>query len=187
MTARAWAEGVEQSICDVIDSLTPPEGSGPQGHDSLLMLRLLDQDLVRVDGGSVGARWLILFDDVEKLTRDQRNTLRETLLEQRSRTTVSIAERLEALSQETPAAGALEGRDYEAVINLEEAWRQAPARFESSVASIAERRARMAADVSPGNAVSSFAATIDSNLDAPERAEVIIAALKTVKDRVQAL
>jgi hypothetical protein len=188
LTARAWAEGVEQSICDVIDSLTPPEGSGPQGHDSLLMLRLLDQDLVRVDGGSVGARWLILFDDVEKLTRDQRNTLRETLLEQRSRTTVWIAERLEALSQEELlAAGALEGRDYETVINLEEAWRQAPKRFESSVASIAERRARMAADVSPGNAVSSFAATIDSNLDTPERAEVIIAALKTVTNRVQTL
>lgn len=186
--ARDWAEKLEQSICDVIDSLTPPEATGPTGHDSLLLLQLLDRDALRVDANSPGARWLLLLDDVQKLTYEQRVALRETLVEQRSRTTVWIAERLEALSQdELLAPGALAGRDYGDVINLEESWRKAPKRFESAIATIAERRARMAADVATGDAPGSFAAIIDSNLDAPERVARSTEALEAVTDRVRAL
>jgi len=186
LAARAWAEAIEQSICDVIDSLAAPEGTGPAGHDSLLMLRVLDRPGLRVDGEPPGSRWLVLLDDVQKLTLDQRVTLRETLVEQRSRTTVWIAERLEALSQdELLASGALAGRDYGDVINLEEAWRRTPKRFESAISTIAERRARMAADVATGDAVGSFAALIDGTLDSPERVERIVEALKMVSDRVR--
>ncbi len=188
LAAHAWAEALEQSICDVIDSLTAPEGTGPAGHDSLLMLRILERDSVRVDSESPGTRWLLLLDDVQKLTLDQRVALRETLVEQRSRTTVWIAERLEALSQdELLAPGALAGRDYSGVINLEEAWRRTPKRFESAIATIAERRARMAADVATGDAPGSFLAIIDSNLDAPERVDRTVAALKTVSDRARGI
>ena len=53
--------------------------------------------------------------------------MRETLIEQRSRTTVWIAERLEALSEdELLAPGALSGRDYGEVINLEEVLAEDP-------------------------------------------------------------
>lgn len=188
IAARNWAEKLEQSICDVIDSLTPPEATGPIGHDSLLMLTLLDRDILRVDSGSPGTRWLLLLDDVQKLTYEQRVALRETLVEQRNRTTVWIAERLEALSpDELLASGALAGRDYGDVINLEESWRKTPKRFESAIATIAERRARMAADVATGDAPGSFAAIIDSNLDASERVARSAAALRTVEERVRAV
>jgi hypothetical protein len=188
VAAKRWAEELEQSICDVIDSLVSPEGTCPAGHDSLLMLRLLDQGALQVDGTPPGARWLLLFDDVQKLTLDQRSALRETLLEQRSRTTVWIAERLEALSQdELLASGALAGRDYGDVINLEEAWRRNPKRFESAIATIAEQRARMAADVATGDAIGSFAAIIDSSLDTADRMEGMQAALEVVTGRARDL
>jgi hypothetical protein len=157
--ARTWAETTEQAVCDVIDSLTPPEGTGPAGHDSLLSLRLLDGSGLLVDGAPPSDRWLVLLDDVQKLTFDQRSALRETLLEQRGRTTVWISERLEALTpDELLTSGALDGRDYGDVINLEESWRRTPKRFESAISTIAERRARMAADVATGDAVGSFGA-----------------------------
>ena len=186
VAAHSWAEALEQSICDVIDSFAAPEGAGPAGHDSLLMLLLLDRSAFYVDTETPGSRWLILFDDVQKLTLGQRVALRETLIEQRSRTTVWIAERLEALTQdELLASGALTGRDYGDVINLEEAWRHAPKRFESAISTIAERRARMAADVTMNDAIGSFATIIDGSLDSPDRVERILAALKTVSARMQ--
>lgn len=186
VAARAWAEALEQSICDVIDSLNAPEGTGPAGHDSLLMLPILDRDALRVDSQSPGTRWLLQLDDVQKLTLEQRVAVRETLVEQRSRTTVWIAERLDALSpDELLASGALPGRDYGDVINLEEAWRRTPRRFETAIATIAERRARMAGDVATGDAPGSFAAIIDGNLDTPERLDRTLAALKIVSDRAR--
>jgi len=188
LVARAWAEALEQGICDVIDSLTTSEGACPAGHDSLLMLRLLDKGRLRVDTEPVAGRWLLLFDDVQKLTLDQRVALRETLVEERSRTTVWIAERLDALSpDELLASGALPGRDYGDVINLEEAWRRTPKRFEAAIATIAERRARMAADVATSDALGSFAAVINGNLDSPERVEPIQLALNTVSERVRGI
>lgn len=185
--ARAWAESLEQSICNVIDSLAEPEGAGPSGHDSLLMLKLLDSGTLRVDLTPPAARWLLLLDDVQKLTSDQRGALRETLVEQRSHTTVWVAERLEALSQdELLGSGALKGRDYGDVINLEEAWRRTPRRFESAIATIAERRARMAADVATGDAVGSFAAIVDGALDTVDRVDRTLEALAVVSARARA-
>lgn len=182
--AKEWAETVEQSICDVIDSFTADAG-GPVGHDSLLVLRVLDGVGIHVDGIRPGQRWLVLLDEVQKLTADQRMALRETLVEQRSHTTVWIAERLDALSQdELLASGALAGRDYGDIINLEEAWRRAPKRFEAVILTIAERRARMAADVATG-AVGSFVALIDSSLDSPHHEAQALAAIDTVANRVR--
>jgi hypothetical protein len=186
--ARAWAEDLEREICNAIDSLTTAEDKGPPGHDSLLMLPLLDRDAVQVDSGAPGSRWLLLLDDVQKLTGQQRTIVRETLVEQRTRTTVWVAERLEALSRdELLASGALNGRDYADVINLEEAWRRTPKRFEAAIATIAERRARVAADVAAGDAPNSFAAIIDSNLDTADHADKTLAALHKVSDRVRAV
>src|SRR6266498_1836100 len=47
---KSWAENTEQAICDVIDSLSSTEGAGPSGHESLLALRLLDAQMLRVLG-----------------------------------------------------------------------------------------------------------------------------------------
>lgn len=186
--ARAWAESVERSICDVIDSLVQSDSTALPGHEALLMLRLMDQGAIQIDDTPVGSRWLVLLDDVHRLTSDQRSVLRETLVEERSRTTVWVAERLEALPQdELLGSGALSGRDY-GVINLEEAWRRAPSKrsFESAVSAIAKRRARMAAEVAVSDSIGSFETIVNASLDEPERLKPTLDALETVTKRVRA-
>lgn len=188
LAAKQWAEALERSVCDLIDSVDGLGAGGPTGHDGLLVLPLLDRGALRVDKTNPAPRWLVLLDEVQKLVQDQRSALRETVVEQRSHTTVWIAERLEALTQdELLASGALAGRDYGDVINLEEAWRARPKRFEQAILTIAERRARLASDTGTGQPVRSFVAVVDTTLDTPEHTDAITSALATVSERVRAV
>ncbi|MCA9181813.1 MAG: hypothetical protein KDA51_10185 [Planctomycetales bacterium] len=185
--AQQWAEGVEHSVCELIDSLTLSEVAGPAGHDSLLSLRLLDAQSIQLDGKPIETQWLVTFDDMQKLADAQRTALREMVLDQRSHATVWMAERFEALStQELLTSGALTGRDY-AVVALEKEWK-ARQRFEPAVKLIAERRARMAADSAGANtAPDSFAPTVEVDLDTPEWQERTEFAIQTVRARVEEL
>jgi len=184
---RQWAEGVEQDVCAAIDSLGPSDHfASIPGHDALHSLRLLDRNAFKLKHKPTPERWLVLLDDVHRLTSSQRRVLRDTLLVQRSSTSTWIAERLEALStDELLADGALEGRDYGDVITLEEAW-SARKRFENAATAIAERRARIAVDVASGTwAIGSFEASLQAGLDAQGEAERVEAALRTVSERVE--
>ena len=161
------------------------EGAGPPGHDALLSLKLLDANCIQLDGKPFGKRWLIMFDDMQKLAPNQRAALLEVVVDQRARSTVWLAERFEALStDELLTYGALSGRDH-LVINLEREWKKG--RFESAVKLIAERRARMASESAGANAPDAFAPTIEADLDAPTWQETTQAALDIVRKRVEAL
>jgi hypothetical protein len=184
---RRWAETVEQGVCDIIDTLIPADGRGPSGHDALLSLRLLDANSVHLDGKPVDTRWLVSFDDMQKLVPTQRAALLEVVVEQRSRSTVWMAERFEALTtDELLGSGALSGRDLGDVIALEHEWK-VKRRFEPAVRLIADRRARMAADVAGANAPDSFVPTIDveANLEGEIWQPKIQNALSVVRARVE--
>lgn len=182
---QQWAESIEQRVAALIDTLLTTDGAGPAGHDSLLSVRILDGKCVELDGRTVEARWLIAFDDVQKLAPAQRTALLEVVVEQRSQSTFWLAERFEALSsEELLAPGALSGRDH-LVIALEREWKKGKY-FEPAVKLIAERRARMAADSAGSNAPTAFAPTIEGDLDAPEWQEKTLAALDVVQKRIAA-
>lgn len=184
VAVQRWAESVEQRVADLIDTLLTTDGSGPSGHDALLSLRVLDANCIHLDGKPFETRWLITFDDMQKLAPSQRSTLLEVVVDQRAHSTVWLAERFEALAnEELLAKGALSGRDH-LVIALEREWRKG--RFEQAVKLIAERRARMAADSAGPNAPDAFAPTIEADLDAPVWHEKTQAALDTVRKRVEA-
>lgn len=185
VAVQRWAETIEQGVADLIDTLMSPEGAGPPGHDALLSLRLLDANCIQLDGKPFETRWLITFDDMQKLAPTQRAALLEVVVDQRARSTVWLAERFEALStDELLASGALSGRDH-LVINLEREWKKG--RFEPAVKLIAERRARMAAESAGANAPDAFAPTIEADLDAPAWQEKTQAALDVVRKRVELL
>jgi len=185
VAVQRWAETVEQGVCDLIDTLMSPDGSGPSGHDALLSLRLLDANCIHLDGKPFETRWLVTFDDMQKLAVAQRAALLEVVVEQRSRSTVWLAERFEVLStDELLAPGVLSGRDH-LVIALEREWKKG--RFEPAVKLIAERRARMAADSAGANAPDSFAPTVEADLDAPAWQDRMQAALDIVRRRVETL
>ena len=124
VAVQQWAESVEQRVAELIDTLLSTEGSGPSGHDALLSLHLLDANCVRLDGKPFETHWLIMFDDMQKLAPSQRTDLLQVVVEQRSRSTVWLAERFEALdNEELLANGALSGRDH-FVIALEREWKK---------------------------------------------------------------
>ncbi|MCY1037022.1 hypothetical protein OV207_36665 [Corallococcus sp. BB11-1] len=185
VTVQRWAELIEQRVADLIDTLMSPDGSGPSGHDALLSLRLLDANCIHFDGKPFETRWLITFDDMQKLAPSQRSALLEVVVDQRSRSTVWLAERFEALAnEELLANGVLSGRDH-LVIALEREWKKG--KFEPAVKLIAERRARMAAESAGTNAPDAFAPTIEADLEAPAWQEKTQAALSVVRRRVEAL
>lgn len=185
LAVQRWAENIEQGVADLIDTLMSTEGAGPPGHDALLSLKLLDANCIQLDGKPLEKRWLITFDDMQKLAPTQRAALLEVVVDQRARSTVWLAERFEALStDELLAPGALSGRDH-LVINLEREWKKG--RFEPAVKLIAERRARMASESAGANAPDAFAPTIEADLDAPAWQEKTQAALDIVRKRVDAL
>jgi hypothetical protein len=186
VAVQQWAESVEQRVAELIDTLLSSEDSGPSGHDALLSLHLLDANCVHLDGKPFETHWLIMFDDMQKLAPSQRTDLLQVVVEQRSRSTVWLAERLEALeNMELLANGALSGRDH-FVIVLEREWKKGRW-FESAVKLIAERRARMAADSAGPNAPDAFAPTIEVDLDSPSWDNKMQAALDTVRNRVEAI
>ena len=191
VAADRWAQQLERTVCDAIDSLASIDNAEVRGHDLLHSLRLLDSSALKLAGGHPSGRWLVLLDDVHKLTAAQRACLRETLVEGRHRTATWVAERFEALStDEVLATGALEQRDYDQIVNLEDLWAKGQGRrsFASAVTGIAERRARMAADVAAGASdVGSFAAALDPGQDAVEYVQRTNQAIEAVLGRVQEL
>jgi hypothetical protein len=185
VAVQKWAETMEQGVADLIDTLMSPEGAGPSGHDALLSLRLLDANCIRLDGKPFETRWLVTFDDMQKLVPAQRAALLEVVVDQRARSTVWLAERFEALAtNELLVSGALSGRDH-LVIALEREWKKG--RFEPAVKLIAERRARMAAESAGANAPGAFAPTIEVDLGAPAWLEKTQEALDAVRKRVEAI
>lgn len=184
VAVQRWAETIEQGVADLIDTLMSPERAGPPGHDELLSLRLLDANCIQLDGKPIETRWLVTFDDMQKLVPTQRKALLDVVVEQRARSTIWLAERFEALStDELLTTGALSGRGY-FEINLEREWKKGRS-FEPAVKLIAERRARMAAEYPGANAPDAFAPTIEANLNGPAWQEKMQAALDVVRKRVE--
>jgi hypothetical protein len=184
LAAYQWAKDLEAAVCDTIDSFGPSVGDSVPGSDTLTSLALLRPEGLTVDGEPVAERTLVMLDEVDRLTRQQRERLITTVVEMRSPVGVWIAERFEALSTtEMLSSGATQGRDYERVTVLEQYWRKRPKRFEKFVLNVADRRARAAVDVEIG----SFSSCLQSSLEGAEWHERFEEALRIVAARVRNL
>jgi hypothetical protein len=158
-----WAQSLEKAVCDALDSFAPLTDSSLPGHDSLVAAQLITADSIKHEGSSVVDRVLLMFDDLHRLTQEQRRFLLDDVVNARLPVSMWIAERLEALDvDEILAAGALPGRDYTDEITIEEYWRRTrPKAFSQLVMNIADRRAKDARDVEIG----SFAGCLPDSLD----------------------
>jgi hypothetical protein len=181
-----WARRVEADVCEALDSFGPSQADSLPGHDTLASLSLIGPNCLNVDGVPVAERTLVMFDDVHKLTLQQRETLLRGLIELRAPVSTWVAERLEALSaDEMLSSGATPGRDYDSVILLEQFWREKSRkpRFEKLLLSIADRRARAATAVEIG----SFASCLQASLEGTRWQDRIVSAISEVAQRVRAL
>ncbi len=161
-----WASSLEKNICDAIDSFDPLSNLILPGHDSLNILRIVTPENFKYNNSPIIPRIFIMLDDLHQLTSHQRRVLMDEIIKTRYPIPIWIAERLEALEMdELVSSGAIKGRDYEQVINIEEFWSGGSnKRFERAISNIANRRAREAREVE----LSSFAECLAESLDGNE-------------------
>jgi hypothetical protein len=179
-----WAKNLEIRVCGAIDSLGPSNLESSPGHDSLVSLKIITPGSIVFEGTPISKRVLLMLDDVQKLTRWQRERLLQTVIEARSSVGVWIAERFEALStDEMLSSGARTGRDYGEVVLLENYWRGNIKRFENLVLNVADRRTQSAADVE----IHSFSSCLQSSLDGTEWQAKFDEAFQTVSARAKNL
>jgi hypothetical protein len=179
-----WAVGIESAICDSLDRFGPLKVEALPGHNRLFALDILHQDSFRMDGKPIANGVLLMLDDIQELMPNQRKLLIDIVAGGRPPIGVWLAERYEALSvDELLSPGAIAGRDFGQVVDLERFWRSSGnwRKFERAVLGIADRRARSAADSSVG----SFGGHLVGDLDGHEYSGRLHDALATVSDRVR--
>lgn len=175
-----WAVKLEENICSALDSFGPANIDGVGGSEDISSLSLISPTSITMDGKPIARHTLLMLDDLQKLTRRQREKLTTALIEARSSVGVWISERLEALSEdEVLSSGAKSGRDHVGVIALESYWRHNSHQFLKFVSDIADRRARESADD-----IDSFNSHLPSNLSQPEWTERYAEASAKIRLRV---
>ena len=122
-----WAIQTERKIFNHLDSTifsnSVEETNLPEGNSSFFAFSLLKERNIFVREEELEYKYLLMFDDVQKLTKNQRKILREALMDIRPSLSIWLAERTEAISpEELFALGSIEGRDYNETVNLEERW-----------------------------------------------------------------
>ncbi len=177
-----WAQGVERTVCEALDSFLPLSESHLPGHDSLISLNILGTCKLLFEGSLVTQHILIMLDDVHFLTPHQRDWLLNAILSLRSPVSVWLAERLEALTvDELLSTGSPQGRDYSEV-TIEDYWRGSRInKFEKMVSSVADRRTSDARDVE----IRRFADCLLDALDGDEWDPTYTIAIKKVAARVK--
>jgi hypothetical protein len=138
-----WASSIEESVFDLLDNLGGEGKPIPKAASQLEALHWLATARLSDASGSIELKRVLLLDDLQFLSDDQRDWLKETVTNARLSCGIWIAERLEALpAKDLLAQGALEDRDYDGEIRLESRWRDRKVAYEKFVDQIADLRAR---------------------------------------------
>ncbi|MDP3392537.1 hypothetical protein [Sediminibacterium sp.] len=136
----SWAIAQEEKIFDAVDSINLKDVEQLTGSDDLYALDFLAAANIRVDGEPIKEKVLVMFDDVQNLSRSQRNHLVKTIVDKRPLVNTWIAERLRALTmEELLSEGQIEQRDLR-IIELEKFWSRRYQQFEKFAKSVANRR-----------------------------------------------
>ena len=140
-----WASHIENGFYERMDDLGEPRAA-QGGHARLDGLTWFSKAVITDANGLVTSKRVLLLDEVQRLSREQRSGLIEYLTNARENCGIWVAERLEALNhRELLSEGALEQRDYEKVIQLERRWTGARGRtYAKFVEQIASLRAAKA-------------------------------------------
>jgi hypothetical protein len=172
-----WASNIEKKVYQAIDSFFPLEEIRPQGHDELFSIGILKPEYFQFNRKQIFSKILFMLDDTHKLSYTQRTALKKYVIEKRGNFSIWISERLEALDPKDNLRS-FEGRDYE-VLNLEKFWSEKPGRFESVLASIADKRAAISTEE-----VNSFREYLDNELEEEYFKNNLVESLKEIKERI---
>ena len=140
-----WASEIEDGFYERMDDLGEP-GPAKGGHARLDGLTWFAKAKINDVNGPVTAKRVLLLDEMQRLSTEQRSSLIEYLTNARENCGIWVAERLEALTHsELLSEGALEQRDYQKEIQLERRWMGSRTRtYAKFVEQIADLRAAKA-------------------------------------------
>ena len=136
-----WAEEHEQRVYAQLDTFMGPVNAALPAQFRFEGVLLLQSIAFTHEGRSVGAKRLLMVDDMHKLRRKQRALLVDELTVMRSSIPIWLAERTVALGTELLSQGAREGRDLREY-NLDRLWSDAKGmnQFISYAQNILDRR-----------------------------------------------
>ena len=176
-----WAQAEERKICHYLDALSDEKTNFSFIYDTLFLIRLFEPHNILFEKQTFLNHSLIIFDDVQELTKSQREQLTNTLLTMRPNLGIWIGERLEALSPDEiiTNSGATVGREYEPIILLEEYWQNDKSKFKRALSNIAERRVGLH---SPE--IGSFENCLENNLDLKKHEKSINVAIESIKEKM---
>jgi hypothetical protein len=138
-----WASSIEESVFDLLDDLGGEGKPTPKAASQLEALHWLATARLSDASGPIDLQRVLLLDDLQFLSDEQREWLKETVINARLSCGIWIAERLEALpAKDLLAQGALEDRDYDGEIRLERRWRNRKVAYAKFVDQIADLRVR---------------------------------------------
>jgi hypothetical protein len=124
LALREWASAIEERAYDVLDSVRGEDADPSQAMIGFDGLSWLASAQFFVDGRAIDAQTVLLMDEAQELTSEQRASLNEALTGLRKPLGIWVAERLQALqADDLLAPGVKQGRDYGAEIRLEDTWR----------------------------------------------------------------
>ena len=177
-----WAQGIESTICEALDSFRPLSESRLPGIGSLEALKMLGTSSFFFEDGPVAIRFLVMLDDIHYLTKNQRKWLIEEVLSLRIPVSIWLAERFEALTvDQLLSSGSPQGRDFDRVIAIEKYWVQDPKKFEKMMSDLSNRRVFEAKDVEIGR----FADCLQDTLDGDEWNKTYESCIDIVAHRVK--
>jgi len=138
-----WAANFEEKIFNALDSLIPINESIVPGHNELFAFTLMSPDYLLFNGEKVCDKVLFMIDDAHVLTKSQRHSIKEELIEKRGNFTLWISERIEVLElEEVLNPNLIKDRDFQ-TINLEDYYRGKDAKTSALYSAIAEKRAQL--------------------------------------------
>ena len=145
-TLYDWAAKVEERAYDVIEGHESVQ-KNLGGYETLSLIHLIQSGNVLYDGKIVAEKTLLMLDDADKLTCEQRGKLGDALANLRI-PRIWMAERLEALAQnELLSPLGTMGREYSKPLVVEKFWQKhGHRRFASMLDTIAMRRAQQSSD-----------------------------------------
>ena len=157
-----WASSIEKKISNIIEE-DSEDDKNLSGFETLSALHVIRSKNIFFNNKPVAERTLLMLDDVDKLTSEQRKNLSNALVSLRIPIGIWLAERLEALRQEELLSpiGTL-GREYGEPKNLEKFWRKNPNKFEFLLTEISDKRASWHRRYN----ISSFSRSLSNHLDA---------------------
>ena len=156
-----WASDMETKISNIMENEDTDE-TMLGGFENLSILHVIRAENIIFEGSSIAEKTLLMLDDVDKLTSEQRTHLSMTILNLRIPLAIWIAERLKALKpEELLSPEATSGREYDTPIILEKFWGANRGKFEKLLADIANRRAAANHEYN----IQSFESYIDDHLE----------------------